>query len=469
MPIPKPGSNEKRDNFLGRCMADELMVSEYPDEKQRYAICNNQWEESMNFKGFDDWIEIFRGGRQIDSEGREHDGDELIEKAVSTFDPRTHEPPLVIGHPRENAPAYGWVEGLATTVRDGAKVLLARFKQVVPEFVRMVEQGLFKKRSASFYPDGRLRHVGFLGAAPPSVKGLADIGFEEGGIVFEFASREQAKEAQKKRSKKYGIGIKEGGHVSKPSEWKEVPDDQFLDPVNYRYPCHDADRTRAAASYWGQKDNQAQYTPEERSIINERLDKFRKKFGIGQFKKNNFTGGPSMEKFMEFLEFLKFWKKIEKDPDLGFGGGTDTDKKFTEADLERAKRDAAAEAKREAEAEFAEKQKKQSKAAREKEIAAFVDGLIKEGKIPPAWKDAGLVRFMQALDGESEIQFSEEKKQSGLEWFKEFLGGFGKPNLFKEIATKEKAGASGEFAEAEADAKLGKKIAAKVSPPAQKR
>ena len=45
-----------------------------------------------------------------------------------------------------------------------------------------------KKRSASFYPDGRLRHVGFLGAAPPAVKGLADIGFtaEEDHITFDF-------------------------------------------------------------------------------------------------------------------------------------------------------------------------------------------------------------------------------------------------------------------------------------------
>ncbi len=98
-------------------------------------------------------------------------------------------------------------------------------------------------------------------------------------------SREEARAAQRERSRKYGIGIKEGGHVTKPSEWADVPDDQWLDPVNYRYPCPDADQTRAAASYWGQKDNQRQYTSEERAIINARLDRFRKKFGIGKFKK----------------------------------------------------------------------------------------------------------------------------------------------------------------------------------------
>ena len=98
-------------------------------------------------------------------------------------------------------------------------------------------------------------------------------------------SREEARVAQERRSRKYGIGIKEGGHVTKPSEWEDVPDDQWLDPVNYRYPCPDAEQTRAAASYWGQKDNQRQYTPEERAIINARLDKFREKFGIGEFRK----------------------------------------------------------------------------------------------------------------------------------------------------------------------------------------
>ncbi len=48
-----------------------------------------------NFKGFDDWIEIFRGGKQIDGSGREHDGDALIDRAVKTFNAAAHEPPLV--------------------------------------------------------------------------------------------------------------------------------------------------------------------------------------------------------------------------------------------------------------------------------------------------------------------------------------------------------------------------------------
>lgn len=123
------------------------------------------------------WIDIFKGGPQTDSAGRTQDGDRMIESALALFDASEHEPPLVIGHPAENAPAYGWVAELRKIVRDGVAVLQARVKDVAPQFADMVRKGLFRKRSASFYPDGTLRHIGFLGAMPPAVKGLADVSF----------------------------------------------------------------------------------------------------------------------------------------------------------------------------------------------------------------------------------------------------------------------------------------------------
>jgi hypothetical protein len=39
MPIPKPNSNESKDEFIQRCMSDDVMVSEYKDEAQRYRLC----------------------------------------------------------------------------------------------------------------------------------------------------------------------------------------------------------------------------------------------------------------------------------------------------------------------------------------------------------------------------------------------------------------------------------------------
>ncbi|MBF0410983.1 MAG: hypothetical protein HQM10_26805 [Candidatus Riflebacteria bacterium] len=126
----------------------------------------------------DKWCEIFKAGTHTDSEGRvktwsEGDLDNIVKK----YDPAKHESPVVIGHPKDNAPAFGWVESLR---RQGTS-LLAKFRQVVPQFAEAVKQGLYKKRSISLYPDGTLRHVGFLGAQPPAIKGLADFSFSDEG------------------------------------------------------------------------------------------------------------------------------------------------------------------------------------------------------------------------------------------------------------------------------------------------
>ena len=42
MPIPKPSQNEDDKKFVARCMSNETMKKEYPDNKQRVAICLGQ-------------------------------------------------------------------------------------------------------------------------------------------------------------------------------------------------------------------------------------------------------------------------------------------------------------------------------------------------------------------------------------------------------------------------------------------
>jgi len=44
MPLPHPRRNERREDFLDRCMADPVMRREFPDSKQRYAVCMRQAE-----------------------------------------------------------------------------------------------------------------------------------------------------------------------------------------------------------------------------------------------------------------------------------------------------------------------------------------------------------------------------------------------------------------------------------------
>ena len=127
------------------------------------------------------WCEVFRAGTHTDSAGRKKEWTtQDLDRMVSNYDPKSHEAPICIDHnektgPVKGGPAYGWVEGLK---RVGQK-LYASFRQVVPEFSEMVNQGLFKKRSISIYPDGTLRHVAWLGAKPPAIKGLEDFKFSD--------------------------------------------------------------------------------------------------------------------------------------------------------------------------------------------------------------------------------------------------------------------------------------------------
>ena len=42
MPIPTPHKGEKESEFVSRCMGDDVMNKDYPDQKQRAAICYSQ-------------------------------------------------------------------------------------------------------------------------------------------------------------------------------------------------------------------------------------------------------------------------------------------------------------------------------------------------------------------------------------------------------------------------------------------
>lgn len=153
-------------------------------------------------------LHVFKPGRHTAMQGNTVDFSEFqLAACAAAYDPELHEAPLVIGHPKTTAPAYGWVQSLKV---DG-NGLHAVPRQVNADFAEMVQSGAFKKISASFYlPDAPnnpvpgtlyLRHVGFLGAQPPAIKGLAPVEFAEGeaGIV-EFADWDDVQNASLWRS-----------------------------------------------------------------------------------------------------------------------------------------------------------------------------------------------------------------------------------------------------------------------------
>jgi len=134
----------------------------------------------------ENWIEVFRAGTHTAMNGTTRTWTEQdLDDAVAAYDPAQHEAPLVVGHPQDNAPAYGWV---AAVKREGSRLLIQPH-QLDPAFREMVKTGRFKKRSISFYADGSIRHIGFLGAQPPAVKGLKDVQFSQDGeaVTVEWA------------------------------------------------------------------------------------------------------------------------------------------------------------------------------------------------------------------------------------------------------------------------------------------
>lgn len=48
MPIPSTKENEDKSDFMARCMSDSTMNKEYPDKKQRYAVCMGKATEGLS-------------------------------------------------------------------------------------------------------------------------------------------------------------------------------------------------------------------------------------------------------------------------------------------------------------------------------------------------------------------------------------------------------------------------------------
>ena len=55
MPMPKPNKGEKENEFMQKCMSDGPMRVEFPDQKQRAAICYNQMKRQKAKASSLDW------------------------------------------------------------------------------------------------------------------------------------------------------------------------------------------------------------------------------------------------------------------------------------------------------------------------------------------------------------------------------------------------------------------------------
>ena len=131
------------------------------------------------FRGLDDWVEVFYSGDHTDSKGQaisftHADLDQMVANVA------LGKPPAVLGHPKHDDPAYGW----ADLRRDGDS-LYAKFSDLDPRFVAGVDSGAYRNRSVYVLKDKahgwRVRHIGWLGAAPPALDGLQGLAYQAAG------------------------------------------------------------------------------------------------------------------------------------------------------------------------------------------------------------------------------------------------------------------------------------------------
>ena len=336
-------------------------------------------------------LQIFKPGTYVASDGRRYTFTEAqLAATAAAYDPAKGEAPLVVGHPESSKPAYGWVKSLSFADQS----LEAEPQQVEPAFEALLKAGRFKKRSASFYaPDAEdnpvkgvyyLRHIGFLGAQPPAVKGLREASFTGSAkSVIEFADMADTANASLWRRLREFIIEKFGSDVAD----KVIPDyhvstledDARNDPDN-----ETGSLTQMPVTAYSE--GAATMKPEEIAAANAQLKK-------------------------------------------------DQDKLASER------------------AEFAEREKalKAEEAARRRAgIVAFIEDLVKQGKLLPVER-APIVELMAAQAPGLTIEFGEgdnKIKQPADEWLKKFLGALPKRVEFGERG----AGDGSENAELDASA-----------------
>lgn len=128
------------------------------------------------------WTEIARTGTFTDSRGRPQEFTASDLEAIATaYDPTQRDAPLVFGHPKDNAPAFGWVQQLKS---EGQK-LFASFAHVPDSVKQLVNNKHYRHVSMSLMPDRvSLRHVALLGAAQPAIDGLEAVELTDGEDVI---------------------------------------------------------------------------------------------------------------------------------------------------------------------------------------------------------------------------------------------------------------------------------------------
>ena len=341
-------------------------------------------------------IEVFRAGKQTSSSGSvktwtKSDLDTIVKK----YNEGSHEAPLVIGHPKTDDPAFGWVKSLK---RKG-NVLFAELDQVIEEFQEMFNKGMYKKRSIALYNDMTLKHVGFLGAMPPAVKGLADFKFseDEEALCFEISPSEGSDEFA---SFETSWGFQDVGRMARNLR------EYFIGKGE----TEAADKITPNHLVKGLEDFKPSPKPENQPL------------------EPSFNEQPNGEDTMELKDALLKIKTLETQ-----NAEFSEKNKTLESDLVLANEKVAS-----SEKEFSEFKEKLNR----DEVASFCESLIKSGKLASADKELTMTSLLSLQNSEQKFEFGEgenKTEKSAFEAMKDKLSSV-KPSVeFQEFANKDDA------------------------------
>lgn len=375
-------------------------------------------------------IQIFKAGTHTSMDGDTipfSEGD--LDGMASVYDPSLHEAPLVIGHPQTNSPAYGWVKSVT---RDGQS-LRAEPHQVDERFAELVRKGHYKKVSASFYrPDSPanpapgtyyLRHVGFLGAQPPAVKGLAPVELSEGGSDTLTVELSEASAGQGR------------GALASFADWLrqnfgQPAADHVLSPRGGQR--HTTSKERAmppSASYAEtQLGKRLEELRDEKELTNADLAEAMgiDESTVGQILNGSIERPPNkrLKGAAELLgvSFEDLWRLVPE------GRREDSPPQDVEDLAERERRIA------EREAAFAERERQHRHADNEQALARMV-----EQGIPLPCAKERLLAFMDQLGEAGAVQFSEGESKDPLSFFRDEV----LASLPKQVDYGERAGRDG--------------------------
>ncbi|MFN3513451.1 MAG: hypothetical protein ACK41C_10420 [Phenylobacterium sp.] len=322
-------------------------------------------------------IQTFKAGKHRAIDGREYEFSEADVSAIAaSYDPAVQAAPIVLGHPKTDDPAWGWVKGL--TVEDGR--LVAATEKVDAAFAEGVEAGRYRYVSAALYAptDTRnpkpgswyLRHLGFLGAQPPAVKGLEPAFAEEDPDVVAFAAADGFWVKDILRSLRDWLIEKEGLELA-----DRIVPSWAVDNIDRADAPHFAEGEETAAG------SETASSPEDP------------------------PGGP------------------EGDPGAdSLPGGEDP---LAEREAQLAAREAQI---AEREAAFAESVRSEQR----QEDAEFLDGLVEAGRLPPAQRERVAAIFAR-LGGDQTVAFAEADADPRAE-LRSLLDGLGTSIQFAEFS-----------------------------------